>query len=318
MANHGYIPRDGHGLTFFTIVNGLRECFGLSTLLAIASTLVGFFLMGRSPIRLPFTVPDWFAIRNPDGSTSQPGVFNLKRDRSSLHHEGLFEGNSDVGSNYPSYSLKIRRAWVGYLVRDLLSPVGETVRDVFNPLEDVVSASSCSWHTKDAEEGEEDEAPSILSRLETIAETSSWDDHSSAIISRPEGSTRLLKTGDDTEEVWKLFATREYEDTLVSTDDVGRMSAMRKQALEGEVAPALPRDIESWEMAIILGVWERVVVKENGKEKKGIPLPYLLTWLAEERLPAGWKPDHVQGLWDVVARSQAIQRKVEAISHSQI
>ncbi|KAF8166833.1 Chloroperoxidase, partial [Pholiota molesta] len=63
-----------------------------------------------------------------------------------------------------------------------------------------------------------------------------------------------------------------------------------------------PRRNCAGEMAIILGVWE-----VKGKAKAGIPVDWLRRWLTEERLPDGWKPDHVQSLRNVVARSKQIR-----------
>ncbi|KAL0064209.1 hypothetical protein AAF712_008931 [Marasmius tenuissimus] len=251
MANHGYIPRDGRNLTFLTIYRALKECYGLSTPLAIVLTLGGFILIGRLPICLPFTVPYMFAARNPDGSRSQPGVIDLKlvgRHGRVEHNASLVHEDCPPGWIYPS--IKIRQDWVKKLVGDVLPPVKGY---------------------GDAADEEYD--------ISTYA--------------------------------WKQFTTKAYMGTLVSEADVGRMRARRERESQGSMTD-FNREIARGEMAIILGVWERSEDLEDGKVKKGIPLPYLLTWLGEERLPEGWKPDHVQGLRDVDRRRKAIQRTAEA------
>ncbi|KAK1225175.1 hypothetical protein PQX77_011855 [Marasmius sp. AFHP31] len=259
MANHGYIPRDGRNLTFLTIYRALKECYGLSTPLAIVLTLGGFLLIGRLPICLPFTVPYMFAARNPDGSRSQPGVIDLKlvgRHGRVEHNASLVHEDCPPGWIYPS--IKIRHHWVKKLVGDVLPPVRGY---------------------GDAADEEED---------------------------------------DSFMHAWKQFTTRAYMSTLVSEADVGRMRERRERECEGKEMTDFHREIARGRMAIILGVWETSEELEDGKVKKGIPLPYLLTWLGEERLPEGWKPDHVQGLLDVNRRKKAIQRTAEAIAPAQM
>ncbi|KAJ7581740.1 Chloroperoxidase [Mycena floridula] len=51
MANHGYIPRDGKGITVFGLIRGLRECYNLSIPLAAVLSWGGFFLLKRWSFR---------------------------------------------------------------------------------------------------------------------------------------------------------------------------------------------------------------------------------------------------------------------------
>ncbi|KAJ8075766.1 hypothetical protein PM082_021396 [Marasmius tenuissimus] len=318
MANHGYIPRNGQNLTFLTLFYGLKECYGLSTPLAIVLVLGGFLLIKRFPICLPFTVPKILAVRNPDGSRSQPGVIDLKlvgRHGGVEHNASLVHEDCPHGSMYPS--IGIRHDWVENLVGDVLPPVKGYVKDpellyISTPPEHVASPCSFTSHVKGLKE-EMDEtlisSSSIISRLEATGTSSSSSSH------RREGtdSSSVTVVADEPEDAWKQFATKAYLDTLVSEADVGRMRARRERECEGKKMTGVNREIARGEMAIILGVWEKSVDLKDGKVKKGIPLPYLLTWLVEERLPEGWKPDHVQGLFDVVRRSKAIRRTAEAI-----
>ena len=87
---------------------------------------------------------------------------------------------------------------------------------------------------------------------------------------------------------------------LMNFEDVAR-ARVRREA-ECKPVDSVHAEIARGEMAIILGVWE---VKT--KDKVGIPVDYLKRWIGEERLPDGWKPDHTQGLLDVIKRSSMIR-----------
>jgi hypothetical protein len=87
---------------------------------------------------------------------------------------------------------------------------------------------------------------------------------------------------------------------LMNYEDVARARIRR----EKECGPidGVHAEIARGEMAIILGVWET-----KTKNKTGIPMEYFKRWISEERMPDGWKPDHVQGFMDVVNRSKSIK-----------
>jgi hypothetical protein len=87
---------------------------------------------------------------------------------------------------------------------------------------------------------------------------------------------------------------------LMNYEDVAR-SRIRREA-ECKPLDGVHAEIARGEMAIILGVWE---VKT--KDKVGIPVDYFKQWIGEERLPEGWKPDHTQGLLDVIKRSSQVK-----------
>ncbi|KAF8518519.1 Chloroperoxidase [Hysterangium stoloniferum] len=44
-ANHGYLPRDGRGLTMWAIIKALRECYNVSWQLAIVFTIGSFIIL---------------------------------------------------------------------------------------------------------------------------------------------------------------------------------------------------------------------------------------------------------------------------------
>ena len=96
------------------------------------------------------------------------------------------------------------------------------------------------------------------------------------------------------------------EKLLLNYEDVARARIRR----EAECRPidAVHAEIARGEMAIILGVWE---TKSN--KKTGIPVDHFRRWISEERLPDGWRPDHVQGLRDVKARSTQIRNAAKLL-----
>ncbi|KAF8148857.1 hypothetical protein B0H34DRAFT_668138 [Crassisporium funariophilum] len=93
---------------------------------------------------------------------------------------------------------------------------------------------------------------------------------------------------------------------LMNTDDVARARIRREK--ECKPVDSLHAEVARGEMAIILGVWE---TKTDGKV--GIPFDDLRRWLGQERLPDGWKPNHVQGLRDVIKRAKGIKLAVERL-----
>ena len=96
---------------------------------------------------------------------------------------------------------------------------------------------------------------------------------------------------------------------LMNFEDVAR-ARVRREA-ECKPVDSVHAEIARGEMAIILGVWE---VKT--KDKVGIPVDYLKRWIGEERLPDGWKPDHTQGLLDVIKRSSMIRDAMNKMKES--
>ncbi|KAL0572719.1 SCF ubiquitin ligase complex subunit cdc4 [Marasmius crinis-equi] len=307
LTDHGHTPRDGRNLTFFTILYGLKECYNLSMPLAIVLTLSAFFLISRFPICLPFTIPLLFTTRNPDGSRSQPGVIslNLLRRRGRADHYGsLVYGACLNGSGYSS--TPIRHDWLEKITGDVLP----RVRGYTDEAASASTSRSCPLCAKGSTEEDEDvymsTFSSIIFRLEdkgpTRGVSSDSSDSSAAVVA------------DD--EPWRQYATKEYLDTLVSAADVGRMRARREREIAPYEIGSVQAEIARMEMAIILGVWERSDLTKDGSVKKGVPLPYLLNWLAEGRLPDDWKPDHVQGLWDVMKRSKAIKATADAVVKS--
>ncbi|KAK7060764.1 hypothetical protein VNI00_000496 [Paramarasmius palmivorus] len=292
MANHGYIPRDGKNLTFKVIFRGLKACYGLSTPLAIVLTTGGFLLIKRSPIGLPFGLNRIISVKNPDGSTSVPGVIDLKligKHGGVEHDASLVHEDCPEGSLYPS--VRVREDWVDNVIGDILPKVEGYDRSSFAPQHE--ANENIGSHSRD-------------SSYSTAVDTDSSES----------GSTL------STSSTWKRYACHSYHDTLVSCADVGRMRARRQRDIAPKKLDAIHEEIARGEMAIILGVWERETYVENldgeknggvAARKKGIPLPYLLTWLGEERLPEGWRPDHVQSLTGVVKRSKLIRKAANLV-----
>ncbi|KAJ7747445.1 Chloroperoxidase [Mycena maculata] len=208
MANHGYIPRDGKGISPAMIFNGLRACYGLSVPLAVVLTTGGWLLIKR----FTFGRVNLFEL----------GLHNGVEHDASVVHLNCPPGQKDAPIEIQS---------------DL---VDEFVASVVEP--------------------------------------------ASAAAGRELPEADVVVTGHD------IVRTRIRREKLSKPLD----------AVHAEIARG--------EMAIILGVWNKTV---DGNE--GIPLPWMRTWLAEERLPEGWRPDHVQTLRDVVKRSSAMRAEMKKI-----
>ena len=101
------------------------------------------------------------------------------------------------------------------------------------------------------------------------------------------------------------------EKLLMNYEDVARARVRR----EAECKPisSLHARIALGEMATALGIWE---VKT--KDKAGVPVEYLKQWIGEERLPDGWKPDHTQGILDVIKRSSQIRNAMNQMRKAQL
>ncbi|KAF9023579.1 hypothetical protein BDZ89DRAFT_1065959 [Hymenopellis radicata] len=99
------------------------------------------------------------------------------------------------------------------------------------------------------------------------------------------------------------------EGVLVDATDVARMRVRREKVCRP--LDSVHSEIARGEMGIILGVWEKKWTSSEVSKAKGIPLPWLLDWLQQEKLPENWAPDHKQGLLDTVRRSKAIREAME-------
>ncbi|KAF8972047.1 Chloroperoxidase [Flammula alnicola] len=93
------------------------------------------------------------------------------------------------------------------------------------------------------------------------------------------------------------------EKLLLNYEDIARARIRRE--CECKPIDSVHAEIARGEMAIILGVWET-----KTKTKAGIPVDFYRRWISEERMPEGWKPDHVQSLRDVVNRSKSVRTAV--------
>ena len=98
---------------------------------------------------------------------------------------------------------------------------------------------------------------------------------------------------------------------LMNYEDAAR-ARIRREA-ECKPIDSLHAKIAAGEIATVLGIWE---VKT--KDKVGIPVDYLKRWIEEERLPDGWKPDHTQGLLDIINRISQISGVMEQMRKEQI
>jgi hypothetical protein len=96
------------------------------------------------------------------------------------------------------------------------------------------------------------------------------------------------------------------ERPLFSVEDAARARIRR----ETQCRPVTSKEakLARGEMSIILGVFS-----QTSGTKTGAPTEWFRRWFSEERLPEGWKPDHSEGLLDVVGREKSILKQVEKL-----
>ncbi|KAF9523209.1 hypothetical protein CPB83DRAFT_739731, partial [Crepidotus variabilis] len=110
------------------------------------------------------------------------------------------------------------------------------------------------------------------------------------------------------QEVEAMKATPSGSDVrcLMNAEDVARARIRREN--ECRTLKSIQQNTARGEMAIILGVFE---VKTASKT--GVPVEWMKRWIGEERLPEGWKPTHVQGIFDVIKRNKSILAAIEKL-----
>ncbi|KAI9441393.1 Cloroperoxidase [Lactarius indigo] len=100
--------------------------------------------------------------------------------------------------------------------------------------------------------------------------------------------------------VMNLLAQAE-DGRVLTAEDVARARVERES--QCPVLNNLHAEIARGEMAIALGLFGQ----ENADHQQGVPLDMLRQWLAEERLPEGWKPTHTQGLLQTIRTAREIR-----------
>ncbi|KAJ7589939.1 Chloroperoxidase [Mycena floridula] len=107
------------------------------------------------------------------------------------------------------------------------------------------------------------------------------------------------------QELLKDAQTKDGEAIL--DEEAGARARIRREKQSPPLS-SFPASIAKQEIALILGVFGK-----GSEAKEGVPLSLVMPWLEEERLPAGWKPDHKQTLRDVLRRSKIIGKAMERI-----
>ncbi|KAH9006427.1 Cloroperoxidase [Lactarius hatsudake] len=100
--------------------------------------------------------------------------------------------------------------------------------------------------------------------------------------------------------VMNLLAQAE-DGRVLTAEDVARARVERES--QCPVLNSLHAEVARGEMAIALGLFGQ----ENADHQEGVPLDMLRQWLAEERLPEGWKPTHTQGLLQTIRTAREIR-----------
>ncbi|KAJ6450122.1 Chloroperoxidase [Mycena vitilis] len=104
-------------------------------------------------------------------------------------------------------------------------------------------------------------------------------------------------------------------EALVTAHDIVQ-TRLRRERLSKPL-DAKHAEIARGEFSIILGVWNRTPTGAAEGRGEGVPLPWMRTWLRTERLPDGWRPDHVETLHSVVKRSSAMRAEMKKIREAE-
>ncbi|KAH9177618.1 Cloroperoxidase [Lactarius sanguifluus] len=95
--------------------------------------------------------------------------------------------------------------------------------------------------------------------------------------------------------------TKAEDGRVLTAEDIARARVERES--QCPALSSLHAEVARGEMAIALGLFGQ----ENADHQEGVPLEMLHQWLAEERLPEGWKPTHTQGLLQTIRTAREIR-----------
>ncbi|KAI6035852.1 hypothetical protein EDC04DRAFT_2703205 [Pisolithus marmoratus] len=101
-----------------------------------------------------------------------------------------------------------------------------------------------------------------------------------------------------------------YKPGRITLEDVANIRAKRELHDQLDFTHA---EIARGEMAIAIGV-----LGGPNADKEGIDSEVLRTWVKDERLPDGWKPDHTQGLYRTYKMAKVIRDRMNAIKSGEL
>jgi len=86
---------------------------------------------------------------------------------------------------------------------------------------------------------------------------------------------------------------------LMGIEDAARIRIRREK--ECRPLSRIQQRVGRGELSLVLGVFGTTV-----GDKTGVPVELLRTWIQDEKLPANWKPNHVEGFLDMAKRGNKI------------
>jgi len=101
------------------------------------------------------------------------------------------------------------------------------------------------------------------------------------------------------EEVERKKALGEEAEFLFGIEDAARIRIRREK--ECRPLSRIQQRVARGELSLFLGAFSTTV-----GDKTGVPVELLRTWFQDERLPANWKPNRVEGFLDMVKRGNKI------------
>ncbi|TFY53356.1 heme-thiolate peroxidase [Dentipellis fragilis] len=131
-------------------------------------------------------------------------------------------------------------------------------------------------------------------------------EHNASIIHKDADGKEYAPTSPD-KKMLDEFLGSKPDGSLVTIEDVAAIRVKREDSYK-EALDALHAEIARGEMAIVMNIFG-----EKSETGEGVPVERLRSWLAEERLPEGWSPSHVAGLFDTIQKSGQIRKAMEKI-----
>ena len=98
---------------------------------------------------------------------------------------------------------------------------------------------------------------------------------------------------------------------VMTVEDVARARVERES--QCPVLNCMQAEIARGEMAIALDLFGH-----GNTASPGVPLDMLREWLAEERLPEGWRPTHTQGLLQTIRTAREIRNLMAALKYEEV
>ena len=146
--------------------------------------------------------------------------------------------------------------------------------------------------------------------LKDLARHNRIEHDASLVHDDTKGRDEYAPTSPDSTLVKNLLLQAE-DGRVLTAEDIARARVQRES--QCPVLNGLHSEIARGEMAIALDIFGQGMADHHG-----VPLGMLREWLAEERLPEGWKPTHTQGLLQTIRTAREIRNLMATLEDKEI